>query len=103
MTGQNKASPQLLYTRNKFSASRNKTYICLLIHLCAKLEIIRMVALLNAVHTAPVRAPVVVGQRARAALRSSALPVRRSVAVRASAEEEVRQKSPASTLACCLA
>ena len=62
-----------------------------------------MVALLNAVHTAPVRAPVVLGQRARAALRTSVLPARRSVVVRASAEEEVRQKFSASTLACSLA
>lgn len=50
-------------------------------------------ALLNAVHTAPaVRAPVVAGQRPRAALRASALPARRSVVVRASAEEEVKSK-----------
>ncbi|KAK9845329.1 hypothetical protein WJX81_003579 [Elliptochloris bilobata] len=53
-----------------------------------------MVALLNAVHTAPVRVPVVTSQRSRSVLRASALPAHRSVVVRASTEErEVASKA----------
>ena len=64
-----------------------------------------MVALLNAVHTAPlVRAPIV-SQSARAALRTSALPARRSVVVRASADKEARSapQFPVFTQHACLA
>lgn len=45
------------------------------------------VAMLNSVHTAPVRA-LATGQRTRA-MRASVLPCRRPVAVRASTEDEV--------------